>query len=143
MMPTITVDEEVFEYLKGRAEPFVDTPNTVLRRELNLGAPSSTPPASVGGPRRLRRDAAGLGDEERYLRGVMATILVDGKVSKRSGVRSPRGADLNQIQTWVAEVVGNRHQGNARLIHNLRLGSAREAVDNVTVVVEPQDVSDR
>jgi hypothetical protein len=31
----------------------------------------------------------------------------------------------------------------ARLIHNLRLGSAREAVDNVTVVVEPQDVSDR
>lgn len=30
----IEVDEEVFEYLKRKAEPFVDTPNSVLRREL-------------------------------------------------------------------------------------------------------------
>lgn len=30
----IEVDEEVFKYLKGKAEPFVDTPNSVLRREL-------------------------------------------------------------------------------------------------------------
>lgn len=33
----IDVDEEVFEYLKKNAEPFVDnTPNSVLRRELRL-----------------------------------------------------------------------------------------------------------
>lgn len=30
----IEVDNEVFEYLKKMAEPFVDTPNSVLRREL-------------------------------------------------------------------------------------------------------------
>lgn len=30
----IEVDEEVFGYLKKIAEPFVDTPNSVLRREL-------------------------------------------------------------------------------------------------------------
>lgn len=30
----IEIDEEVFEYLKDKAEAFVDTPNTVLRREL-------------------------------------------------------------------------------------------------------------
>lgn len=30
----IEIDEEVFEYLKSKAEPFVDSPNTVLRREL-------------------------------------------------------------------------------------------------------------
>lgn len=30
----IEVDEEVYKYLKGKAEPFVDTPNKVLRREL-------------------------------------------------------------------------------------------------------------
>ncbi len=30
----IEVDEDVFEYLKGKAEAFVDTPNSVLRREL-------------------------------------------------------------------------------------------------------------
>jgi negative regulator of replication initiation len=30
----IEVDEEVYKYLKGKAEPFVDSPNDVLRREL-------------------------------------------------------------------------------------------------------------
>jgi hypothetical protein len=30
----VDVDDEVFEYLKRKAEPFVDTPNSVMRREL-------------------------------------------------------------------------------------------------------------
>lgn len=30
----IDIDEEVYDYLKERAEPFEDTPNAVLRREL-------------------------------------------------------------------------------------------------------------
>ena len=33
-MVSIQIDEEVFNYLKSLAEPFVDTPNTVLRRIL-------------------------------------------------------------------------------------------------------------
>jgi hypothetical protein len=37
MSPTIRIDDDVFEELKKHAEPFVDTPNTVLRRLLNLG----------------------------------------------------------------------------------------------------------
>lgn len=32
----IEVDDEVFGYLKKKAEPLVDTPNSVLRRELPL-----------------------------------------------------------------------------------------------------------
>jgi hypothetical protein len=36
MSPTIRIDEEVFEALKTQAEPFVDTPNSVLRRLLDL-----------------------------------------------------------------------------------------------------------
>ena len=36
MSPTIRIDEEVYEALKRRAEPFVDTPNSVLRRLLEL-----------------------------------------------------------------------------------------------------------
>ena len=36
MSPTIRIDEDVFEELKKHAEPFVDTPNTVLRRLLSL-----------------------------------------------------------------------------------------------------------
>jgi hypothetical protein len=35
-MINIEVDEEVFQFLKTRAEPFVDTPNSVLRREFGL-----------------------------------------------------------------------------------------------------------
>lgn len=36
MSPTIRIDMEVFEALQKRAKPFVDTPNSVLRRELGL-----------------------------------------------------------------------------------------------------------
>ena len=35
-MPEIEVDEDVFRLLKKHAEPFTDTPNTVLRRLLEL-----------------------------------------------------------------------------------------------------------
>jgi hypothetical protein len=35
-MIQIDIDEEVFEALKKRAEPFVDTPNSVLRRALGV-----------------------------------------------------------------------------------------------------------
>lgn len=36
MSPTVRIDDEVYERLKENAEPFVDTPNTVLRRLLGL-----------------------------------------------------------------------------------------------------------
>ncbi|SBT51674.1 restriction system modified-DNA reader domain-containing protein [Micromonospora narathiwatensis] len=35
-MPTIRIDDEVYELLQRKAQPFVDTPNSVLRRELGL-----------------------------------------------------------------------------------------------------------
>ena len=35
-MYQIEVDDEVFSYLQRKAQPFLDTPNTVLRRELPL-----------------------------------------------------------------------------------------------------------
>ena len=37
MSPSIRVDDEVYGLLQQNAEAFVDTPNTVLRRLLNLG----------------------------------------------------------------------------------------------------------
>ncbi len=36
MAPTIRIDDEVYEQLKGKAEHFVDSPNSVLRRLLDL-----------------------------------------------------------------------------------------------------------
>ena len=35
-MPTIRIDDEVYEWLKKMARPFEDTPNTVLRRVAGL-----------------------------------------------------------------------------------------------------------
>lgn len=40
-MPKIDVDQEVFEFLQNNAVPFVDSPNTVLRRLLKIGIASS------------------------------------------------------------------------------------------------------
>ena len=38
MSPTIRIDDDVYEVLKAQAEPFVDTPNSVLRRLFKLDA---------------------------------------------------------------------------------------------------------
>jgi hypothetical protein len=35
-MPTIRIDDEVYKWLKSQAEPFEDTPNSVLRRLAGL-----------------------------------------------------------------------------------------------------------
>ena len=42
MSPTIRVDDEVYGALQREAVPFVDTPNSVLRRKLGLGDESSS-----------------------------------------------------------------------------------------------------
>ena len=36
MSPTIRIDQELYAYLQEQAEPFVDTPNTVIQRLLGL-----------------------------------------------------------------------------------------------------------
>jgi hypothetical protein len=38
MSPTIRIDDEVYGWLKEQAEPFDDTPNSVLRRVAGLDA---------------------------------------------------------------------------------------------------------
>ena len=42
-MPTIRIDNDVWKALQERARPFVDTPNVVLRRLLELHSPVSPP----------------------------------------------------------------------------------------------------
>ena len=50
MPPTIRVDEEVFKALQKLAQPFVDTPNAVLRRLLSLNGHRR----SAAAPRKTR-----------------------------------------------------------------------------------------
>lgn len=46
MSPNIDIDEAVFDYLKSKAEPFVDTPNSVLRRALGIDS-TARPAANI------------------------------------------------------------------------------------------------
>jgi uncharacterized protein (DUF4415 family) len=43
MSPTIRIDDDVYQMLKAHAEPFVDTPNSVLRRVFNLDPSKEVP----------------------------------------------------------------------------------------------------
>lgn len=48
---SITIDRDVFEFLKSMAEPFIDTPNDVLRRLLlreNTKGPANSAPRQTG-----------------------------------------------------------------------------------------------
>ena len=47
MSPQIDVDDDIFEYLQKQAVPLVDTPSTVLRRELGLGDQGQAPNATI------------------------------------------------------------------------------------------------
>lgn len=47
MSPTIRIDDEVFNELKKHAEPFVDTPNSVLRRLLGLVEAGAALPGDI------------------------------------------------------------------------------------------------
>jgi len=77
----ITVDTEVFHLLKSKAEPFVDTPNSVLRRLLGLdavderSAPAAAP-ALTPVRRVVRQDRRGSAKhEKRRTRAPSGTLL--------------------------------------------------------------------
>ena len=66
MPQTIEVDDDLFAYLKHQAEPFVDTPNTVLRRLLDLDDTAVVPSTAKGDPP-SRTEALSMGDAETTL----------------------------------------------------------------------------
>ncbi|SRR5258708_21170872 len=53
--PQIRIDDDVYDFLKQKAEPFADTPNSVLRRLLGIDSEKSVPgktsqPDAIQGP---------------------------------------------------------------------------------------------
>ncbi|MDT0203971.1 hypothetical protein [Nocardioides sp. AE5] len=118
MTPTIRIDHEVYEKLQEQAKPFVDTPNAVLRRLLEL--PEAPEPRGKGrrhghgrrgpeghGPRGRRNRLALLleagvleaGDELVWARPrsgeeYVATLTEDGQIQLEDGTLhdSPSGA---------------------------------------------------
>lgn len=122
-MPTIRLDDDVFSGLKSLAEPFTDTPNSVIRRLLEeRGALPTTPSVADSAPAKpyipARADRAakpsrdtGLTPQptyEKYLLHVLATRF-NGKGDKQEVTkavlallqsREPlRPADLERVKT--------------------------------------------
>lgn len=115
-MIQIEIDQEVFEVLKERAEPFTDTPNSVLRRVLGLEEAVEAAPSSgrqpmalavVEEPKRKRR-ATGRGRTKRAPAGSLLPeaeyvepIL---RVIADKGGRAP----AREVIEGVGEIVGDR-----------------------------------
>lgn len=81
MSTQIEVDQDVWEELKTRAEPFVDTPNTVIRSLLGLesnGHHAGTPaPSGNAEPRPTRRKKGGKGRRSRGTRAPAGSLLAE------------------------------------------------------------------
>lgn len=115
-MSQIELDPDIFDYLKSQAEPFVDTPNTVLRRLLGLGPvdttaasapttggarPSRTPTvqrakkkAASGATRRTRAPSGTLLPEDRYERPLLQALVDAGGQAPYRDVVDAVGREL-------------------------------------------------
>jgi hypothetical protein len=105
MSPTIRIDNEVLDTLKEHAEPFVDTPNSVLRRVLGLTPESetdeiiNTPPSAQPSPRQADKRPASRRTprtNRRPARAKAGTMLADAEyeapileILRESGGRAP------------------------------------------------------
>lgn len=85
-MPNIRIDQEVYEALKKQAEPFVDTPNAVLRRLVGLEAASTGEGIQPAVPKEAPRNGP------RRRRGAKSTSK--GGWSRRRAPRAPAGSLL-------------------------------------------------
>ena len=121
MSPTIRIDDDVFDELKKHAEPFVDTPNTVLRRLLNLGDVGSAESTAWGRPRlRTSRKRSkphqfgegGAGD---------ASAAPATKARGRRGRRPARSSHESAYELPMLEII-SEHGGRA---------AAREVLDEL------------
>lgn len=97
MSRTIRVDDEVFAKLQSLAEPFVDTPNTALRRLLGLSGPGTMGSASQTQGRASVRDQT------------LAPLLADGRLC------------VGQRLVWRRRNLGQRHQAVVLQTGELRL----------------------
>lgn len=130
MSPTIRIDSEVLETLKQHAEPFVDTPNTVLRRILGLSPATERtdieggePAAGALQPRRAsRRPAPSKPRHRRPSRAKPGTTLPDTEyetpileILRENGGRAPTRE--------VIDALGERLDGRLTEVDRERLSS--------------------
>lgn len=127
MAPTIRVDDEVYAALQAEAKPFIDTPNSVLRRKFGLapeGSSTAAPAPAAQGATKLgvliREGVLSAGERLVWRRAQQgktheAKVLADGAVLTEGDVRhlSPSGAarhvagyEVNGWRSWRQESTG-------------------------------------
>jgi hypothetical protein len=113
----IDVDEEVYGALRANAEPFIDTPNSVLRRLLGLGASTSAAEASQAPPRpNVPRSAPKVGTKARKAksskpRAAAGTLLPEKEYEMpllQALVDAGGSAPSKQLIERVGELIGDR-----------------------------------
>jgi len=122
-VPSIDVDYEVYKNLQHQAEPFVDTPNTVLRRLLSLDA-------IVDGSVEADNGDAGAPASTR----VPARADVRRVASTRDGARKARAKDSTRTRAPRGALLPeDRYEGPllVALAERGGSGSSREVIDAV------------
>ena len=115
MTPSIEIDDDVFALLKEHAEPFVDTPNDVLRRLL-VDAPnvrprnnqSPKPGIAIPSGRRKRDSAANIA-------AARATKASDGTRKRGPKRKRARSADLLSEEAYELPILRVLDEGGGRL----------------------------
>jgi hypothetical protein len=103
VVPTIRIDDEVFGKLQSMAEPFVDTPNTVLRRLLGIADVHSR--RSAGGQAhsvtvsKPRARPGSILPHEAYVRPILRTLAEAGGSASTTSVIDAVGQELGDRLT--------------------------------------------
>lgn len=106
MTHQVDLDDEIFSLLQAQAQPFTDTPNSVLRRLLKLDPDTSTnhagtePGRAKASPGNSSRAAVGtLLPEERYEMPLLTTLMEMGGEASTRAVRDAVGELLQDELT--------------------------------------------
>lgn len=93
-MEKIEIDDEVFGRIKAEAEPFVDTPNSALRRLIGLDAGAKP---GAGGPKAARAPLGSLLPESEYEEPILRVLVEKGG-----------SAHAKEVTDAVGELLGDR-----------------------------------
>lgn len=96
-MPTIRIDDQVYEWLQTQAKPFEDTPNTVLRRIANL-----EPGKEKTNPKQTQRAVARDKGQKTPQSDFRQPIL---EVLRKHGGQASRGTVLQALEKKLASTL--------------------------------------
>src|SRR2546427_414715 len=136
-MPTIRVDNDVWEWLKRNARPLEDTPNSVLRRVAGLDAHNATPKSLVSpSPSRSPRARPRGHMPQAHFREPILVVLHrhNGQLPRQHALRELEAMLSNELTAEDYSTIESgavRWQKSAEWqVHTMRRDGLLEAVEN-------------